>query len=122
MRTRSSPGRAPISVPFGIQGTGLAPALCGRSRGAPVELLRGRRFVWLVEPDVEEVLQAHSAVTLGESDELRRRHVPVAVLGSPVAQDLEERVVPDLLAQRLERHGAPVVDRAIEEEGGRSRI
>src|SRR4029453_814403 len=72
--------------------------------------------LWLVQPDVEEVVQVPAAVTLGEGDKLGRGHVPVPVLGCPVTEDAEEHAVADLLAQGLQGHAAPVVDRPVKQE------
>jgi hypothetical protein len=51
----------------------------------------------LVNPHVEELGEVHPALLLGECDELRRRHGAEPVLRRPVAQQLEERQVADLL-------------------------
>src|SRR5215212_6298111 len=76
-----------------------------RSRDSP-----GRRLPRRVEPRLEERVQVLAGDLLGQGYELRRVRVPVAVLGGPRLQDLEERVVADLLAQRLQRHAAAAVD------------
>ena len=57
-----------------------------------------RGLVRLVDPYVEKLRQILAADLLRERDELRRRHVRVAVLRRPRAQQVEEREVADLLA------------------------
>src|SRR5215217_1458142 len=74
----------------------------------------GRRLAWGVQPDSEEVRQVLAANPLAEGDELFGRGGAVKVLGHPGAQDLEERPIADLLAQRLQRHRAAAVDGACE--------
>jgi hypothetical protein len=73
---------------FDVMALLLAPRLPAAWRGL-------RR---LVDPDVEELRQILSADPLRERDELRSRHVPVAVLRRPRPQQVEEREVADLLA------------------------
>src|SRR6185503_5626717 len=99
-----------------------------RSSSAPADMSTGalgwlpaRRLALLVEPRVEELPQALARDPFRVRDELRRRHVAVAVLRRPVADDPREGEVPDLLPQRLQRHPAAVVDRAVEEERRRAR-
>ena len=53
---------------------------------------------------------------------LGRRDVAVPVLLRPAPHQREERRVADLLAQRLQRHCAAVVDRPVEQEAGVARI
>src|SRR5215217_1646996 len=85
-------------------------------------LLPARRLVRLVEPDVEEVPEVAAAHLLGEGDELPRGDAAEAILLRPAAHDAEEREVADLLAQRLQRHPAAVIDRAVEQERRRTRV
>ena len=63
-----------------------------------------------VQPDLEELVQLLAALALRQLDEVGGAHVAVAVLAVPGAEDPEEGLVADLLAQRLERHRAAVVD------------
>jgi hypothetical protein len=46
----------------------------------------------------------------------------VAVGGRPAAQDPNQHPVADPLAQGLQRHGAPLGDRLVEQVGGRARV
>src|SRR4029453_9823001 len=104
---------------------GAASRLLGDSSPSRVvswRYLPRRWLLWLVQPDVEEVVQVPAAVTLGEGDELGRGHIPVAVLGCPVTQDAEEHRVADLLAQGLQRHGPPVIDRPVKQVDRRPRV
>jgi hypothetical protein len=61
----------------------------------------GRRLLVLVDPHLEELRQVLAALLFRQRDELRRRDGAVAVLRGPVAQQLEEGEVADLLPQRL---------------------
>src|SRR3954452_24110088 len=79
------------------------------TRGSPGRGLRRR-----VQPGLEERREVLSGDPLGEVDELLGRRVALGVLSGPVAQDAEERLVADLLAQGLERHPAAAIDRARE--------
>ncbi len=73
---------------FDVMALLLAPRLPAAWRG----------LVRLVDPYVEELRQIPPAELLRERDELGRRHVRVAVLRRPRAQQVEEREVADLLA------------------------
>src|SRR3954468_14906411 len=93
-------------------------------RRRAMDALPAVRAALLVKPDAEEVVELATADALGGRDEVRGRHVAVAVLRVPGAQDAVEDVVSDLLAQRLQGHRAAVVDGRVEElgrarEGGR---
>jgi hypothetical protein len=52
----------------------------------------------LVDPHLEELRQVHPALLLGQRDESRRRDSAETVPQRPVAEQLEERQVTDLLA------------------------
>src|SRR5512133_3463816 len=88
------------------QGQHQAPRRLLSSRVVSWRYLPRRWLLWLVQPDVEEVVQVPAAVTLGQGDELGRGHIPVPVLGCPVTEDAEEHAVADLLAQGLQGHAA----------------
>src|SRR6185503_15089659 len=102
-----------LKVPVSIGSQNSPLPLRRRARTAPV--LPGLGAALLEQPHVEEVIQLLPAVALRGGDELLGRHVRVLVLGVPVPQDLEEGGVADLLAQRLERQRAAVVDRGAEQ-------
>src|SRR5215217_582043 len=69
----------------------------------------------LEQPDVEELLEVLPADALRGRDEVCGVHVREPVLAVPGANDAHERVVAHLLAKRLKRERAAVVDRGREQ-------
>ena len=103
---RSSPG---------VHGTCRAPSLEGAAgpgrQAPPGQSLTSSSAFLLVQPGLEEMVEVLAADSLGQRGEVAGRHVAATMFAVPGPENREERVVADLLAQRLERHRAAVVYR-----------
>src|ERR671910_1241501 len=128
--TAAAPASSAIFACSGVTTSMITPPLSISARPAltlkvPVSMcplrieLPGARLraALLEQPDVEEPVELLAANALRDLDEVLRRHVRELVLGVPGTHDLQEGRLAELLAKRLERHGAAVVDWRVEQLG-----